>query len=239
MKVLRPVLIGAVLVMGLSNVRMAAAQQNVPPDSGASSHIGENVIPLNNAGTGGLVFSITSDCPGACGVLGGWGADVWKLTLLAAADVTIQVQDCCVVGDAYEILIDCDVAGPAGVDPDHDNDCSIFHSVPNLNAQGTTVSLPAGAYAIRVHDDGGQCTAGCPAGFSVDIAVNPAAGAPAPMCIARVDGLGPAVGTQLSCPISHLAPTVSHSGILIIAGVLALVGIMALQRRRKAHAGSV
>mgnify|MGYP002642260259 CR=1 FL=1 len=196
----------AVLAIWITAVTCTARAQesNIPGGVALSAdHISENVIELNNIG--GTFSSMTNDCPIPCSVLGGWGNDVWELNLSQGADVRIEVKDCCMIGDAYEILLDCD-ASEAGaiVDPNHDDDSSIFHGVPGLDWQGTTVGLPEGTYSIRIHDDGGQCDAGCGAGYTVRIAVTNGMTAPLPVSIPRVDGLGPPYGGTLPC----LDPTI-------------------------------
>lgn len=131
-----------------------------------------SAIPVTAAGWG--TDTVTSDCQL------GWGDDSWVLTLTEAKDVTIEVDDCCCVGDYFEIYVDgvkvgttpapaawgCGQPGP-------------------ISTGSATVSLMPGTYTITVRDAGFdgrdlEGTGMCPAGFTVSGETDPYTGTTVP-----------------------------------------------------------
>ncbi len=96
----------------------------------------------------------------------GWGDDQWEITLSASRSVSIQVVDCCIVGDNYEVYVDSQLIGTTPTEP-------LFGSTLS---QGTfSVVLTAGSHLITIRDPGAIFyyqqgnTFMIPAGYSVTI----------------------------------------------------------------------
>lgn len=113
---------------------------------------------LEYTDTGWLDYSATSDCDPADGL--GWGDDEWEFTNSAFGFLTVTVEDCCIVGDYYEIWVDGMLVG----------------TTPNPGYPGTvysvgsaTVWLAPGVHTIRIRDalDFVAYPEMCPAGYTV------------------------------------------------------------------------
>lgn len=113
---------------------------------------------LQYTDTGWYDWSVTSDCAD------GWGDDQWEFTNSAFGFLTVTVEDCCIVGDYYEIWVDGALIG----------------TTPNPGYPGTTLSvgsatiwLAPGTHSIEIRDalfdflTTEQLAIMCPAGYSV------------------------------------------------------------------------
>jgi hypothetical protein len=161
------------LVLVLTAFIMIAAAIAIPLSGNiAHSHAtaptpGPNTLPtsgpdalyqINETGWSG--FSQTSD------TVNGWGDDQWQITLSSTRSVSIQVIDCCIVGDNYEVYVDSKLIGTTPPEP-------LYGST---DSQGTfTTTLTAGSHLITIRDPGGISyyqqgdTFMIPAGYSVTI----------------------------------------------------------------------
>src|SRR5262249_37910268 len=103
----------------------------------------------------------------------GWGDDQWQITLSSARSVSIQVADCCIVGDNYEVYVDSKLIGTTPSEP----------LSGSTYSQGTfTTVLTAGSHLITIRDPGGLdyyrqgYTFMIPAGYYVTITTSQACG---------------------------------------------------------------
>jgi len=100
--------------------------------------------------------SLTDDCAT------GWAVDTWELTLTKAQVVTFSLEDCCTVGDYYELWIDGTLRGTTP-------HVSLYG--PTASAGTFAVRLAGGTHQIQVRDAAFQTFSSdvlgamCPAGF--------------------------------------------------------------------------
>ena len=140
----------AVMVIFMATTTVQAADNNVVP--GLFSTQGADIVLPDD--TGWLqTWSGTSDC------VDGWGDDIWTITLTRPYDLTVRVEDCCIIGDYYAIYVDDCVIGTT---PDPGP------SGP-LSDGSATVSLGPGTYLIKIKNilPTWPLPTGCPAGYWV------------------------------------------------------------------------
>lgn len=144
------------LLGNVGRVSAATPGSNTFPTTGPDA-----LYQINESGWSGP--SQTSD------TVNGWGDDQWQITLSSARSVSIQVADCCIVGDNYEVYVDSQLIGTTPQEP-------LYGSTPS---QGTfTVTLTAGSHLITIRDPGGVFyyqqgdTFMIPAGYNVTISTS-------------------------------------------------------------------
>jgi hypothetical protein len=162
LRVMALVLLTGALILTFSvNVARAADE---PPGSNTFPTTGPDALyQIDESGWSG--DSQTSDA------VNGWGDDQWQITLSTARSVSIQIVDCCIVGDNYEVYVDSQLIGTTPEEPLNGS----------TSSQGTfSTVLAAGSHLITVRDPGGVAyyqqgaTYMIPAGYSVNITTQPA-----------------------------------------------------------------
>jgi len=140
----------AVMVIFMATTTVQAADNNVVP--GLFSTQGADIVLPDD--TGWLqTWSGTSDC------VDGWGDDIWTITLTRPYDLTVRVEDCCVIGDYYAIYVgDCVIGTTPIPDP-----------LGPLSDGSAIVSLGPGTYLIKIKNilPTWPLPTGCPAGYWV------------------------------------------------------------------------
>ena len=228
----------AVVVMSLIVVTGAVvlpAQDpdgNVPEGIEPSAHAGENPVDLGTDPGTFSQFTVTNDC-GPCFL--GFDNNRYDFTL-----TTVEVADCCVAGDRFEVRFNdrnADEDGNLDLN-NHEEDC-IAGRQPAALPVGTfdpiaTVTLQPGDYSVRVRDVAFQCdpaTSLCSAGFDVRISFGPPTGVSCAALMSCMDLATADPSCQDVSGTGLLAPSVGAVGLVLLTLLLAIGGYLALRRR--------
>lgn len=80
---------------------------------------------------------VCSDCSS------GWSDDVWELTLSESRVVTFLIEDCCIVGDIYELWVDGKRVGTTS---------HVFVDGPSASTGRFTLTLKGGTHRLQVRN---------------------------------------------------------------------------------------
>jgi hypothetical protein len=139
-------------------ITMVATTVQAGDNTATGGGIGIQAV-LDYTDTGwGPTYSEASDCDE------GWGDDEWEFTNTAFGFLTITVEDCCLVGDYYEIWVDGILIGTTP-------DPGLYGTTNSVGS--ATVWLAPGTHTIEIRDalfeslDEEDLEDFCPAGYWV------------------------------------------------------------------------
>lgn len=158
-------------VLVFLQTRVLAQTSDQPLDS---PEINIKELPVDGAGRDATVVPIfdsdwvdesyTADCAA------GWGEHEWHLSLSQARSIQVQVDDCCCVGDYYEIYVDDILKGTTPQPSSWGCDAG-----GTLSSGAINTVLNSGTHVIKVRNKGFDGYSGteiayarmCPAGFTI------------------------------------------------------------------------
>lgn len=129
------------MLFGTFAVAFAAEDDPATPNLDESLIDHNTTIPVT--GSWGPTSSVTYDN------VNGWGDDDWELTVSAFGFLTVTVEDCCYVGDYYEIWVDGVMIGAT---PDPGVYGVVPADPPYLSVGSATVWLAPGVHTIEIRD---------------------------------------------------------------------------------------